>query len=132
MDPRITGLCDFGHLPCTPQELLSQDRQENDATWAPDGRQIAFARPSYGIDLGELEIQILDLSTQQSSLVPGSRGMFSPRWSPGGRYLVALASHSKKLMLFNLSTRQWSEWLRTEDGAIGYPVWTRDSKSINY
>jgi WD40 repeat protein len=97
--------------------------------WSPDGRQIAFGRPSYGMDLGELEIQIFDLSTRQSSAVPGSRGMFSPRWSPDGRYLVALASDSKKPMLFNLSTRQWSEWLRTEDGTIGYPVWARDSKS---
>jgi serine/threonine protein kinase len=114
----------------TPEELLPQDRQENDATWSPDGRQIAFGRPSYGMDLGELEIQIFDLRTQHSSVVPGSRGMFSPRWSPDGRYLVALASDSKKLMLFNLSTRQWSEWLRAEDGTIGYPVWARDSKSI--
>ncbi len=112
------------------QELLPQDRQENDVTWSPDAKQIAFARPSYGMDMGELEIQVFDLTTHQASSIRGSRGLFSPRWSPDGRYLAALSSDSKKLMLFDFSTRQWSDWLRAEDGTVGYPVWARDSKSI--
>ena len=62
--------------------------------------------------------------------VPGSRGMFSPRWSPDGRYLAALGWTQEKLMLFDFATRQWSDWLRTEDGTIGYLVWARDSQSI--
>jgi serine/threonine protein kinase len=112
------------------QELLPQDRQENDVTWSPDARQIAFARPSYGMDMGELEIQVFDFTTRQATTIPGSRGLFSPRWSPDGRYLVALSSDSKKLMLFDFRTRQWSDWLRANDGTVGYPVWARDSKSI--
>jgi len=56
--------------------------------------------------------------------------MFSPRWSPDGRYIAALTSDSRKLMLFDVATRQWSDWLHAEDGTIGYPVWARDSKSI--
>ncbi|MGE5056472.1 MAG: hypothetical protein ACM3WP_20110, partial [Acidobacteriota bacterium] len=56
--------------------------------------------------------------------------MFSPRWSPEGRFLAALSSDSKKLMRYDFAARQWTEWLRVDDGTVGYPVWARDSKSI--
>jgi serine/threonine protein kinase/Tol biopolymer transport system component len=113
-----------------PQEVFPQDRQEVDATWAPDGNRIAFGRPSLGSDLGGPEIQIFNLATRQASGVPGSQGMFSPRWSPDGRYLAALTSDSRKLRLFDFTTQQWSDWLHAEDGTIGYPMWARDGKSI--
>ena len=56
--------------------------------------------------------------------------MFSPRWSPDGRFLAALSSDSKKLMRYEFATKQWAEWLHVDDGTVGYPVWARDSKSI--
>jgi len=112
------------------QELLPQDRQESDVTWSPDGKQIAFGQPSYGNELGDPNIQICDVATRQTSAIAGSKGLFSPRWSPDGHFLAALSSDSKKLMRFEFASQQWSEWLRVEDGTVGYPVWARDSKSI--
>ena len=114
----------------TPQELDPQDREEVDPSWSPTGKQIAFGRATRGIDLGDLEIEIFDKTARSATPVAGSRGMFSPRWSPDGRYLAALSSDSKKLMRYEFSTREWAEWLRVEDGTIGYPVWSRDSRSI--
>ncbi len=114
----------------TPRELLPEDREEVDANWSPDGKRIVFGRQSYGDDAVELQIQVFDFSTRQTSIVPGSSGLFSPRWSPDGRYLAALSSDSSRLMLFDFNTQRWSEWLQTTDGKIGYPVWARDGKSI--
>ena len=112
------------------QELLPQDLSESDVTWSPDGKRIAFGRISYGSDVGDPEIQVCDVSTRQASALPGSKGMFSPRWSPDGRFLAALSSDSKKLMRFDFSSGQWTEWLFAADGTVGYPVWAKDSKSI--
>ena len=118
-----------------PTELLPQDRQESDATWSPDGKFLAFGRPSYGVNLAEndvatYEIVIYDTATHQELSVPGSKGLFSPRWSPDGKYLAALSSDSKRLLRFDFLTHQWSEWLHAQDGTVGYPVWAADSKSI--
>jgi serine/threonine protein kinase len=114
----------------TSREILPQDLQESDVTWSPDAKQIAFARPSYGIESAELEIEVVDLGTQKMSAIPNSRGLFSPRWSPDGRYLAALTSDSKKLMRFEFSTKEWRAWIRADDGTVGYPIWSRDSKAI--
>jgi serine/threonine protein kinase/sugar lactone lactonase YvrE len=114
----------------TSQELLPQDSAENDANWSPDGNRIAFGRPSYGLDLGELEIRIFDRTNGQASSIPGSRGLFSPRWSPDGNHLAALSPDSRSLMLFDFKTNQWTVWMHAEEGTIGYPVWAKDGKSI--
>ena len=114
----------------TPQELMPQNREESDPTWSPDGNKLAFGRPSYGMDLGDQEIQTFDLNTHESSSVPGSRGLFSPRWSPDGKYLAALSTDTRKLMLFDFASNRWTDWLVVDDGTVGYPVWARDSKSI--
>jgi Tol biopolymer transport system component len=114
----------------TPQELRPEDREENDASWSPDSNRVAYGRRSYGVDLGGLDIEVFDRTTRQASVIPGSHGLFSPRWSPDGRHLAALSTDSRSLMLYDFDTNQWVVWLQTEDGTIGYPVWAKDGKSI--
>jgi serine/threonine protein kinase/Tol biopolymer transport system component len=85
-----------------PKELLSETRSELDPTWSHDGKQIAFGRQ----DVPESQvINVLDLATHQLSVLPGSQGTFSPRWSPDGRFLAALSSDSQKLVLFDFRTQ---------------------------
>ena len=33
-------------------------------------------------------------------------------------------------MLFDFRLQKWSEWLRADEGTIGYPVWAKDGQSI--
>lgn len=112
----------------TPEELLPTDQGEMDPVWSADGKQLAFGRDD---NSRSLAIYIVDLASRQLSLVPGSEGLFSPRWSPDGQYLAGVTGDSAKLMLFDLKTQKWSQWV-SESGSIGFPNWSADSRSVYY
>jgi Tol biopolymer transport system component len=78
-----------------------------------------------------LEIDILDLSSHQLSIIPGSENLFSPRWSPDGQRILAITRDSKKLFAYDLKTRTWSEWIN-EPGAFGFPSWSRDGHYVYF
>jgi eukaryotic-like serine/threonine-protein kinase len=110
-----------------PEALLPENVSEVDASWSPDGTQLAFGRRS-SMNTGTIEIHLMDMKTSQVSAFPGSKGLFSPRWSPDGRYLAAInAEGSHKLMLYEFRTQKWSEWLADADD-VNYPHWSADSR----
>ncbi len=113
----------------TPVKLLSESRNEADPTWSPDAQQIAFGRITdiMGKEDGPRGIQLLDLRTHKVSPLPGSEGLFSPRWSPDGRSILAITLDQRRLMLFNVTT---STWRTLADTSVADPVWAADSKSI--
>jgi eukaryotic-like serine/threonine-protein kinase len=61
---------------------------QGDPVWSPDGGAIAFGGNPGVLPL--IPIRMLDLKTHEVSTLPGSDGLFSPRWSPDGRYMAAL------------------------------------------
>jgi serine/threonine protein kinase/Tol biopolymer transport system component len=114
----------------TPRELIPDDKQnEQDATWSVDGKQIAFAGDANDaiVRNSGSAIKILDLQTGKVSLLAGSQRMFSPRWSPDGRYLAAMTSDSSKLMLFDFQT---SSWKQIGSGTLSWLNWSPDGKYI--
>jgi Tol biopolymer transport system component len=110
---------------------LSETDSELDPAWSADGKQLAFGRIGVMGSTEKLAIQLVDTSSHQLSVIPGSENLFSPRWSPDGRFLAALPVDSKKLLLFDFKTGKWSDWV-TETGAIGFPNWSQDGKYVYY
>ena len=112
-----------------PEELLPENGQQVDATWSADGNQIAFGRLGIGEDKN-VNIQIVDLKTRAVSVIPGSEGLFSPRWSPDGRYMAAIGVQgSTRLQLYDFRSKQWSDWF-TETSNINYQEWSSDSRRL--
>jgi Tol biopolymer transport system component/DNA-binding winged helix-turn-helix (wHTH) protein len=114
-----------------PQIVSEDARNQADPDWSPDGKTIVYGRSSEYMaeDSTPKSIQMVDLTTRLVSTVPGSEGLFSPRWSPDGRYLIAMPLDQRKLMLFDIASKKWTEMA---NGTFNNPVWSKDGKYIYY
>jgi len=112
-----------------PIPLLSEDRNAADPGWSADGKRIVFGREPdlMGKENGSHTIQIVELATGATEEVPGSEGLFSPRWSPDGRWIAALSLDQKSVMLYDVAQRQWKQLAFT---SAADPTWSADSKSV--
>ena len=127
------------------QQLAPTWGEMVDASWSPDGNSLMFGshpmisplgsdfrqdRPASATHRG---VHILDLRTGQVSTVPGSEGLFSPRWSPDGRYIAAMPlpavedTDSSKVVLFDFTTQKWVDLAKI---GTGYTNWSRDGKYV--
>ena len=115
----------------SPQQLTPGERDAADPNWSPDGNALVYGR-SPGEEprgVGPMDLEILDLRTNNVSKVPDSEGLWAPRWSPDGRYILACPRDLDKLMLFDLKNRKWAELARI---SVGYPEFSRDGDYIYF
>jgi serine/threonine protein kinase/Tol biopolymer transport system component len=109
----------------SPQPLLPEDTtQQLDPNWSPDGKKIIFAGESNDPTSA---VHVLDVASRQVSSLPGSQGLYSPRWSPDGRYVSAFSADSKTLLLFDFQTQKWSE---LASGSLSWLNWSHDGKYV--
>lgn len=111
--------------------VLHEARNEADPTWSADGNFIAFGRLPELMAEKSLpkSIYVLNLKTKQMTTLPGSEGLFSPRWSPDGRYIVAMTLDQSKLMLYDVAAKSWKTLISRP---AHDPVWSHDSHWIYF
>ena len=109
--------------------VLRDTRNLADPDWSADGRRIVFGREAelMGKEAGTQEIQVLDVATRQVQTLSGSSDLFSPRWSPDGRWVAALSRDQSRLLVYAL---QANSWKTLYTGGAADPVWASDSRSI--
>ena len=95
-----------------------------DPNWSPDGSKIVFGGSSVN---AASNISILDLATHKVSALPGSQGLYAPRWSPNGRYMLGLSGDETILFRFDFQTQKWTE---IEKGAVAWPNFSKDGQYV--
>jgi serine/threonine protein kinase/Tol biopolymer transport system component len=116
----------------TPQPVTngeSGDQGDFDPVWSADGLSLAFgSNPVVGHAGGKLVLRMLDAKTHRISRLPGSEGLWSPRWSPDGNYIAAFSPESD-LMLYDFRTHQK---IQLASGEINFAAWSRDSGFVYF
>jgi len=110
-----------------PEEVMTGI---GDVGWSPDGNSMIFhSGMAELMDNSPRAIHLLDLKTRQVTILPGSEGLYSPRWSPDGHYIAALRAGPESLLVFDVRTKQWTELTKM---VVGFPIWSWDSKYIYF
>ena len=96
-------------------------------SWMPDGVSILFLA-SEGTGLAG-SVKMVDLKTLQVTSIPDSQHLSFPVVSPDGHHISATSVDGQKLILFDFSTRKWSDLLKM---SVGSTCWSQDSKYIYF
>ncbi len=118
----------------SPRPLTQSDCTELDATWSADQTHIVFGGFSGNQRAAcSLVLYSMDTRTHEISIIPGSEGLWSPRWSPDGAYIVALKKDMDGLMVYELAAQKWSELVKLRAGQLaGHPTWSADGEVVYF
>ncbi|MBL8210916.1 MAG: serine/threonine-protein kinase [Bryobacterales bacterium] len=103
---------------------------ETDASFSPDGQSLV-----YGVQMSDQTVSgqkfglgIHNLASGRTTPLPGSEGLWSPRWSPDGRFIAALG-FPNRIWVYDLtsSTRR-----QLTDIGGGFPSWSRDGQRLYF
>lgn len=105
---------------------VEADWEGFDASWSPAGHRLLYDSDP------DNSLRILDLDSRKETRVPGLDHVFSPRWSPDGRYIAAILLAGKdhyEIRLFDVQTQQWSTLLAHMEG-LGIPAFSHDGRFL--
>ncbi|HMD85707.1 MAG TPA: winged helix-turn-helix domain-containing protein [Terriglobia bacterium] len=119
-------------------KLLPGNEKEGVPTWSSDGKRLAFGEPLSARKPEAMTIHLVDLDTHQQSTLPDSNGLWTARWSPNGRYIVAMVVGKKEgfysvcpeLRLFDFNTQKWTTLAKID--YLEEPTWSRDSQYVYF
>ena len=114
-----------------PQPVAAGDDSQAAPDWSPEGGSLVYAGLPEELtgDSKTTAVHVIDLKSHAISTVPGSEGLYCPRWSPSGRYISATTSDGSRLMLFDFNRQRWAV---LTDLSEGCPTWSRNDEYLYF
>ncbi len=78
----------------------------------------------------EMALYLFDIGNRHLSEIPGTKGLWSPRWSPDGRYIAAITTDSQAIGILCWPGSQWKELVRMR--SVDNATWSADSRFIQF
>jgi Tol biopolymer transport system component/DNA-binding winged helix-turn-helix (wHTH) protein len=119
----------------TPRVVMSAEHRYVDPSWSPGGESLMVGRtPDYLGEPGEPKaIEMVNLETKQVTKLTGSDGLFSPHWSPDGRYVAASRLDQRQLLLFDFGSQTWRILFgKSPEDRVDSAQWSPDSQNIYF
>ena len=113
----------------TPEQVISADYDVLDPTWSADGNFLAFGKNGDAIRTSnENAIFTFDFRTRKITPLDSVR-LYSPRWSPDGRQMLASSADLPKLLLYDFTAGRWQTIAQVD---VGYANWSKDGRYVYF
>ena len=112
----------------SPLAVVDEPWNEIDPNWSPDGHSLVFSHFPVFDRQADLGMYSFDLAAHRLAKLPGSDGLWMPRWAPDGSFILGRSADSLSLFLFDVQKRTWHELARGE--SFGYANWSSDSRFV--
>ncbi len=112
------------------KELLPIADNEGVPTWSLDGKQVLFGELLGRKQLSVMCLHAIDIPTRRAREIPGTRGLWSPRWSPDGKSILAVTTDNKSVRIASPDWTHSFELVRMF--SVDNVMWSYDSKYIYF
>lgn len=111
--------------------LYEDNHQQADPTWTPDGKKIVFGGlgERMSSDQEQSAIYEFDLASHKVEKIPGSENLFSPRLSPDGSSILAMASDQTRIVVYDGRSGHWKSLVQMN---VGDPTWSSNGREIYF
>ena len=115
-----------------PEQPVTWPGWQGIPNWTPDGTSLIFGENGHSNPIpASCTLHRFDFKTGQTSDLPNTTGLWTPRVSPTGRYIAATTPTNSKLVLYDLQTARVTDLVSFPGSKIGdNPTWSKDGKSI--